>query len=103
MAFNPIDPPALPFATDEYSRPYQDQLNNIGRIFYNRLIALVNTIAISVTTLQGQVTQQVAVLPVASAGNKGIFVYLDNGAGVADEVYVCTKDAGGSFSWKLVA
>ena len=32
-----IEPPALPLATEQYQRPYQDQLNNVQRLFYNRL------------------------------------------------------------------
>jgi hypothetical protein len=42
-----IEPPALPQATNQYDRPYQDQLNNVHRLFYNRLTngynALVGT------------------------------------------------------------
>ena len=41
---NQIEPPALPLATDLYQRPYQDQLNNVQRLFYNRLTNVVNTI-----------------------------------------------------------
>jgi hypothetical protein len=32
-----IAPPALPLATDEYSKGYQDQLNNVLRLYFNRL------------------------------------------------------------------
>lgn len=39
-----IEPPALPLATDRYERPYQDQLNNIQRLFYNRLTSTVNSV-----------------------------------------------------------
>lgn len=41
---NQIEPPALPLGTTDYSRPYQDQLNNVQRLFYNRLTAVVNSI-----------------------------------------------------------
>jgi hypothetical protein len=41
---NPVEPPALPQATNEYARPYQDQLNNVHRLFYNRLTNNVNTL-----------------------------------------------------------
>ena len=41
---NPVEPPALPQATNEYARPYQDQLNNVQRLFYNRLTNNVNSI-----------------------------------------------------------
>lgn len=39
-----IAPPALPLATIEYDRPYQDQLNNIQRLFYNRLVGTLNQV-----------------------------------------------------------
>lgn len=37
-----IEPPALPLATNDYDRPYQDQLNNVHRLFYNRLTNAMN-------------------------------------------------------------
>ena len=37
MTAQKIEPPALPLATEQYQRPYQDQLNNVHRLFYNRL------------------------------------------------------------------
>lgn len=37
-----VEPPALPLATDDYQRPYQDQLNNVQRLFYNRLTSTMN-------------------------------------------------------------
>lgn len=39
-----IEPPALPLATVEYSRVYQDQLNNVHRLFYNRLTNATNAV-----------------------------------------------------------
>jgi hypothetical protein len=39
-----IEPPALPLATEQYQRPYQDQLNNVQRLFYNRLTQSHNAI-----------------------------------------------------------
>lgn len=39
-----IPAPALPQAQDEYSRPYQDQLNNVHRLFYNRLTQSFNSL-----------------------------------------------------------
>jgi hypothetical protein len=41
-----IAAPSLPLATDEYERRYQDQLNNVLRLYFNRLdnfIARLNT------------------------------------------------------------
>jgi hypothetical protein len=39
-----IEPPALPLAPNEYTRPYHDQLNNVQRLFYNRLTQSQNAI-----------------------------------------------------------
>lgn len=39
-----IQPPALPLALNQYDRPYQDQLNNVHRLFYNRLTNTVNAV-----------------------------------------------------------
>ena len=39
-----IEPPALPLAAEQYNRPYQDQLNNVQRLFYNRLTQSHNAI-----------------------------------------------------------
>jgi hypothetical protein len=41
---NPVDPPALPLGQNEYTRAYQDQLNNVQRLFYNRLTNNVNSL-----------------------------------------------------------
>ena len=35
--FQRVQPPALPLATDQYSKAYQDQLNNVLRLYFNRL------------------------------------------------------------------
>lgn len=39
-----VPPPALPQATEDYDRPYQDQLNNVQRLFYNRLTQSYNAL-----------------------------------------------------------
>lgn len=39
-----IAPPALPQATEDYNRPYQDQLNNVQRLFYTRLTQSYNAL-----------------------------------------------------------
>ena len=39
-----IEPPALPFAGEEYTRPYFDQFSNVLRLFFNRLTSTVNTL-----------------------------------------------------------
>jgi hypothetical protein len=37
---NRIAPPALPQPTVQYSRQYQDQFNNVLRLYFNRITAL---------------------------------------------------------------
>lgn len=44
-----VAPPALPQARKEYDRPYQDQLNNVQRLFYTRLTQSFNTLISPVT------------------------------------------------------
>ena len=39
-----VPPPALPLAREGYERPYQDQLNNVHRLFYNRLTDAYNAL-----------------------------------------------------------
>jgi len=39
-----IEPPALPQATPAYVQSYQDQLNNVQRLFYNRLTSSFNAL-----------------------------------------------------------
>jgi hypothetical protein len=38
------EPPAIPQATFQYDRPYEDQRNNVFRLFFNRLIATLNAL-----------------------------------------------------------
>jgi hypothetical protein len=42
-----VAPPALPVATNQYERAYQDQLNNILRLYFNRLSATLNQLQTS--------------------------------------------------------
>jgi hypothetical protein len=39
-----VPPPALPQAPLDYDRPYQDQLNNVQRLFYTRLTQSYNSL-----------------------------------------------------------
>jgi len=38
------EPPALPLATEDYSRAYTDQKNNILRLFFNRLTSVLGNL-----------------------------------------------------------
>lgn len=41
---NPISPPALPLAREQYDRPYQDQLNNVLRLYFEKLNSNLNNV-----------------------------------------------------------
>ena len=55
LALQKIAPPALPQATEDYSRPYQDQLNNVLRLYFNRLQDIINRLDTNATTAVLQV------------------------------------------------
>ena len=89
---NQIEPPALPLGTDVYQRPYQDQLNNVHRLFYNRLTTVVNAV---VGTYGGQYVDMpnglfyhmdTQTLPLANTGYPVEFdtTYLGSGVSVVD-------------------
>lgn len=44
---NKVAPPALPLATEQYARSYQDQLNNVLRLYFNRLNSFLNQLETS--------------------------------------------------------
>lgn len=65
-----IQPPALPFATPAYNEQYQNQLNNILRLYFNRLENILNQLDSG--TFQPALTNYtVATLPSASTSGKG--------------------------------
>jgi hypothetical protein len=46
-----IAPPSLPLATPEYSKAYQDQLNNVLRLYFNRLQSILGQLVASDTSV----------------------------------------------------
>lgn len=42
MDFEKVVPPAMPLSPEEFERAYQDQLNNILRLFFTRLTVIAN-------------------------------------------------------------
>lgn len=65
-----IEQPALPLATEQYSRSYQDQLNNVFRLYFNRLDALTGKFANN-TVIPPLINYTVATLPSAVTSGKG--------------------------------
>ncbi len=46
-----VAPPNLPLATPEYSKAYQDQLNNVLRLYFNRLQSILGQLVASDTSV----------------------------------------------------
>lgn len=51
---NPVAP-SLPLGTEQYQRQYQDQLNNVLRLYFNQLATAVSTQTTNATTLQDEI------------------------------------------------
>ena len=73
MAALNVQPPALPHAPAAYNPPYQDQLNNIHRLFYNRL---TNTLG----QLADNAPSTVATLPSAVTSGAGARAFVSDAA-----------------------
>jgi hypothetical protein len=71
---NQVAPPALPLAREEYDRPYQDQLNNILRLYFVQLNAAVNLLQVPPVYL-------VADLPSAADAGIGARSFVTNATG----------------------
>ena len=106
---NRVEPPALPLAPEEYQRPYQDQSNNVLRLFFNRLIGLVREI---ISTEDGgkflyfprglfySTTDQTAA--VVNTGYPVEFenTYLGNGVSIVDDTEI-TVSADGVYNFQV--
>lgn len=67
---NKIAAPNLPLATPEYSQQYIDQLNNVMRLYFNRLDAVIGQLA-PVQVIPPLQNYTVATLPSAATSGKG--------------------------------
>jgi hypothetical protein len=71
---NQLAPPALPLAREDYDRPYQDQLNNILRLYFVQLNSAVNLLQVPPVYL-------VADLPSAAEAGVGARSFVTNATG----------------------
>ena len=62
--------PNLPLATEVYSRQYQDQLNNVLRLYFNRLDAILDQLKTD-QIVPALTNYTVATLPSAVTSGKG--------------------------------
>ena len=90
---NRVAAPALPLAPEIYNRPYQDQLNNVLRLYFNRVDAIlaelqaaetINTISFTVytvATLPSAVTLGAGTRAFVSDANATTFASIVAGGG----------------------
>ena len=67
---NKIAAPNLPLATAEYDQRYIDQLNNVMRLYFNRLDAVIGQLS-PAQVIPPLVNYTVATLPSAATSGKG--------------------------------
>jgi len=63
--------PNLPLAGEEYSRAYSDQLNNVLRLYFNRVDSILGQLKGSNGVLPPLTNYTVATLPSAATSGKG--------------------------------
>jgi hypothetical protein len=67
---NQVAAPNLPLAPIEYSRQYQDQLNNVFRLYFNRVDAILDQLKTD-AIIPALTNYTVATLPSAVTSGKG--------------------------------
>ena len=92
-ALNPVAPPALPQATAEYDRRYQDQFNNVLRLYFNRINALQQQFSTAATVIPPTTVYTVATLPSASASGVGARSFVSDASGPVFEAIVVGSGA----------
>ena len=68
---NRVATPALPLAPDLYSRPYQDQLNNVLRLYFNRVDSILGQLSAATQSFISTTVYTVATLPSAATSGVG--------------------------------
>jgi len=101
-----IQPPALPLATPAYDEQYQNQLNNILRLYFNRLQNILNQLESN--GIEPPLTNYtVATLPFASVAGKGARAFVTDalapvfGATVATGGAVAVPVYSDGTNWKV--
>jgi hypothetical protein len=77
---NKIAAPSLPLATEEYNRQYQDQLNNVLRLYFNRMDSLVGQLTAS-GYFPAMTNYTVATLPSAVTAGAGARSFVTDATG----------------------
>jgi hypothetical protein len=66
-----VTAPNLPLATTEYNKNYQDQLNNVLRLYFNRIDSILAQLKTSGGVLPPITNYTVSTLPSAATSGKG--------------------------------
>ena len=103
------EPPAIPQAVNEYRRPYEDQRNNVFRLFFNRLVGTLNAL-LSVDDggkylymprgVFYSTTDQAAVATNTGYPVEFEITYLGNGVSIVDDTRI-TVTAGGVYNFQV--
>ena len=103
---NQVASPNLPLATEQYSRAYTDQLNNVFRLYFNRIDAILDQLKTS--EIQPPLTNYtVATLPSAVTSGVGARSFVTNalaptfGATVAGGGAVAVPVYSDGTNWKV--
>ena len=103
---NQVAAPNLPLATEQYSRAYTDQLNNVLRLYFNRLDAILDQLKTS--GIQPPLTNYtVATLPSAVTSGIGARSFVTDalapsfGATVVTGGTVATPVYSDGVNWKV--
>jgi hypothetical protein len=73
-----IAPPALPQAREEYDRAYQDQLNNVLRLYFNRLQSILGQLETEDSIIPPTTVYTVATLPSAVTSGVGARAFVSD-------------------------
>jgi hypothetical protein len=98
--------PNLPLAPDEYNRQYQDQLNNVLRLYFNRVDAILDQLKTDVI-IPALTNYTVATLPSATTSGVGARSFVTDasaptfGATVAGGGAVATPVYSDGTNWKV--
>jgi hypothetical protein len=101
-----VQPPALPFATEQYNKAYQDQLNNVLRLYFNRIQNILNQLESN--GIQPPLTNYtVATLPSAATSGNGARAFVTDalaptfGATVVTGGTIATPVYSDGTNWKV--
>ena len=103
---NQVAAPNLPLAPTEYNRQYTDQINNVLRLYFNRVDAILNQLKTD-DVIPALTNYTVATLPSAVTSGKGSRSFVTDasaptfGATVAGGGAVATPVYSDGTNWKV--